>query len=65
MRETEREHHGSRNYQAERQEEARVGAVGNDAHEELGQAVGNGNRRQRHPQLTPGVALVDQVRHGQ
>ncbi|MNI19501.1 hypothetical protein D3C73_729380 [compost metagenome] len=65
MRETENEHHGSRNHQAERQEEAWVGTVGNDPHQEFGQAIGNGNRRQRHAQFTAGVALFDQVRHGQ
>ncbi|MNF95772.1 hypothetical protein D3C84_785410 [compost metagenome] len=64
-RETENEHHASRNQQAERQEEARVGTVGNNAHQELGQAVGNSNRRQRQAQLTAGIALFDQIGHGQ
>ncbi|MNO92407.1 hypothetical protein D3C76_839810 [compost metagenome] len=65
MGKTEREHHRRRDHQAERQEVTRVGTVGNDAHQELGQAVGDGNRRQRHPQFSTGVALFDQIRHGQ
>ena len=64
-RETENEHHPRRNQQAKGQEIAWVGAVGHQAHEELGQAVGNRNRRHCQAQFTAGVTLVDQVGHGQ
>ncbi|MNQ60630.1 hypothetical protein D3C85_749140 [compost metagenome] len=64
-RETENEHHPSRDQQAERQEVARVGTVGHQAHEEFRQAVGDGNRRHRQAQIATAVAFVDQVRHGQ
>lgn len=63
--ETENEHHPRRHQQAEGQEVARVGAVGHQAHEELGQAVRNCDGRHRQAQFATGITLVDQVGHGQ
>lgn len=50
--------------QAGGQEHPRVGTVGDRTHDEFGEAVGDGNARQREAEVTAAETLFDQVRHG-